>query len=247
MIALYDLLLYNPLFNALIWLYTFVALKDLGVAIILLTILIRVVLFPLFYKGFKNQTIMQKLQPILRQVQLKHKDNKEEQARQMMALYREHKVSPFSSFFLILLQLPVLIALYQVFSSGFADAALSGLYAFVPNPGHIPPSFLGLLDLSQKSIVIVVLAAAFQYWQGRLSLPKTALTAEDKADPTTAMSRNMVVMGPIITILIFSSFPAAIGLYWLTSSAFSVLQQWYINKKVYGGADSCEAKIAKLR
>ncbi len=224
---LYHTFLYDPLFNGLIFLYNTVAFKDLGIAIILLTIIIRVILYPLFYKSFKNQTIMQKLQPTLQQIQHDHKENKEEQARRMMALYREHQVNPFSSFFLIFLQLPVLIALYQVFSSGITDAALSGLYSFVTNPGQLTHSLLGLIDLEKKNIVIVILSAVFQYYQTKMSLPKDQGNANN---PAAAMGRNMAVIGPLLTVFILGSLPAAIGVYWLASSVFSLVQQWYINK-----------------
>lgn len=221
----FNTFLYLPLFNALIFIYNNASFNDLGIAIIILTVLIRFLLFPLFYKSFENQTIMQKLQPLLKQIQHEHKEDKEKQALKMMELYKEHKVNPFSGFLLILVQLPILIALYSVFSKGLTDTVF------------VSHMFLGLIDLSKKNIVIVVIAALAQYYQTKLTLPKTdsavaAIPAEN--DPAAAMAKNMAIIGPIMTIFILGSLPSAIGIYWLTSSVFSLLQQWYINKKIYG-------------
>ncbi len=225
---MFDLLLYQPLFNLLIGLYL-LAFRDLGLAIILLTVLVRLLLYPLFYKMFKNQTIMQRLQPEMKRVQERYKDNKEEQAKAMMELYRHHNINPFSSIGLIVLQLPILIALYQVFLYGLKEEALTGLYAFLPSVTHIDPTFLYLLNLEEKSMVIVVLAAAAQYYQSRLTLPKTN---GDKNDVVSRVGRQMMYIGPVLTIVILGVLPAAVGLYWLTSSLFSLVQQLHINRKL---------------
>ena len=234
---IFDTFLYYPLFNALILIYNYASFSDLGIAIIFLTILIRILLFPLFYKSFEHQTIMQKLQPAMRQIQHEHKEDKEKQALKMMELYREHKVNPFSSFLLILVQLPVLIALYSVFNSGLTDETLTYLYSFVYNPEHLNRLFLGLIDLSKKNIIIVVIAALAQYYQTKLTMPKkdsnSAQSSAD-SDPMASMAKNMVIIGPLMTVFILGYLPSAIGIYWLTSSVFSLAQQWYINKKVYG-------------
>ena len=219
MIELFNKILYQPLFNVLVFLYQY--LGDLGVAIIVLTILIRVVLFPLFYKGAKDQAIMQRLAPKIKEIQTNHKNNREEQAKALMGLYREHKVNPLSSFLLILVQLPILIALYQVFMKGLSVEA-----------GFLELTFLGLIDLSKKSAIIVGLAAVAQYFQGKLSI----ISAKSGKDltPMERMGRQMIYLGPILTIifLYFFNLPSAVGLYWLTTSLFSVIQQIIINKRL---------------
>ena len=222
--------LYQPLFNGLIYLYNTVAFGDLGVAIILLTLVIRILLFPLFYKGFKNQTLMQKIQPEIALLQETHKHDKEKMATAMMEVYKRYNVNPFSSIILILLQLPILIALYQVFLNEFGDEALKDLYAFVASPGHLNATFLNLIDLKGKSILLVILAAICQYEQGVLSLG--GKTATSKNEPHQQMAKTMIWIGPVLTVLVLGSLPAAVGLYWLTSSIFSIGQQWYINKEI---------------
>ena len=192
MSELFNKILYQPLFNVLVFLYQY--LGDLGVAIIILTVLIRVVLFPLFYKGAKDQAIMQRLAPKIKEIQTNHKNNREEQAKALMGLYREHKVNPLSSFLLILVQLPILIALYQVFMKGLVG------------PDFLDLNFLGLIDLSKKSAIIVGLAAVAQYFQGKLSIIKSEKLFKDLT-PMERMGRQMIYLGPILTIIfcIFST------------------------------------------
>ncbi len=213
--ALFNTVLYNPLFQALVWLYDKVAFHDLGIAIVLLTIIIRIILFPLFFKSGRNQLIMQKLQPEMQRIQTEHKDDREKQAMAMLELYKTHKVNPFSGFILLFIQLPILIALFKVFKQDF------------PALNHM---FLGLIDLKARSIIIVICAAIAQYFQGRLAMPPAQKGRE--LSSTERIGRNMVFMGPVLTIVMLTNFPSAVGLYWLTTSLFSIAQQWYINKTV---------------
>ncbi|MDP3015408.1 MAG: YidC/Oxa1 family membrane protein insertase [bacterium] len=220
MSELFNKILYQPLFDILVFLYQY--LGDLGVAIIVLTVLIRIVLFPLFYKGAKDQAIMQRLAPKVKEIQTNHKNNREEQAKALMGLYREHRVNPLSGFLLILVQLPILIALYQVFMKGLSVEA-----------GFLELTFLGLIDLSKRSAVIVGLAAVAQYFQGKLSIIKSGKPFKDLT-PIERMGHQMVYLGPILTVifLYFFNLPSAVGLYWLTTSLFSVIQQIIINKRL---------------
>ncbi len=143
--SLFHELLYQPLFNALMVLYETVGFHDLGVAIIVLTLLIRFILYPLSGKAIASQKNMMTIQPEVKAIQEKYKNNKEEAARRMMALYKERKVNPLSGCLPILIQLPVLIALYWVFLAGFDDESLASLYGFIPSPGHINHMFLGMV------------------------------------------------------------------------------------------------------
>lgn len=233
MATLFHEILYRPLFNALAFLYDYLSFHDVGIAIILLTIVIRLVLFPVFYKGAKDQSIMQRLAPKIKELQDRHKNDKQQQAKAMMDLYREHKVNPFSGFLLLIVQLPVLIALYQVFLKGFSPDALKDLYSFFSFSGFSSNLFLGFVDLAKTNLFIALVAAAAQYFQGKLAMAKSNKPAAELS-PMERMSRQMLYMGPILTFvfLYFLHLPSAVGLYWLTTSAFSVIQQVIINKKI---------------
>ncbi|MEK7110732.1 MAG: YidC/Oxa1 family membrane protein insertase, partial [Patescibacteria group bacterium] len=162
---LYNEILHRPLLNGLVFLYNTVAFHDLGLAIVILTILIRIVLFPLFQKSAHYQTKMQRLQPELSRINKTHADNKERQLEATMALYREHGLNPFSGIFLLLVQLPILIALYQIFLNSLTAESLNGLYAFVARPETLNATLFGVINLTKSSMVMVVLAALAQFAQ----------------------------------------------------------------------------------
>ncbi|MEK7193751.1 MAG: YidC/Oxa1 family membrane protein insertase [Patescibacteria group bacterium] len=229
--TLFNEILYRPLLNALVFLYNTISFGDLGVAIILLTILIRLILFPLFYKGAKDQAIIQRLAPKIKEIQKNHKEDKQKQATAMMELYKQHKVNPLSGFLLLLIQLPILIALYWVFLKGLSEQSFNILYSFVSRPDTLDHYFLGLIDLSAKNIIVVVAAALVQYFQGKLSLPKNNKPTKDLS-PAERIGRQMVFIGPVLTLVILYNLPSAVGLYWLTTSLFSVIQQIIINKRI---------------
>lgn len=226
------LILYQPLVNALVFLYNTASFQDLGVAIILLTVLIRVLLFPFFHKSARQQVIMQKLQPKLKTIQAEHKSDRAKQTEAMLALYREHQVNPFSGILFLLIQIPILITLYRIFLSSLTiDTLSAALYSFVSPPVDFSTSFLGLINLGSRSILMVVAAAIAQFFQGKLAIPKRADT-NTPLSPQERITRNMVYVGPALTIAIFYSFPAAIALYWLVSSIFSVGQQIIVNRDI---------------
>jgi len=222
--------IFVPLLNTLVFLYQNATIESLGAAIILLTLLIRFILFPLFYKSTKSQIIMNKLQPLIQKIQHDHKDDKEKQAKALMDLYRSNNVNPFMSILMVFVQIPILIGLYKLFAVDFSNLNISELYSFVSVPEHINTMFLGLIDLKNRSMLMVGLAAIAQYFQGTSALPKT----EKGKELSTAekMAKQMVYMGPAFTLLILWQLPSALGLYWLVTSVFSIVQQVYINKRV---------------
>ncbi len=227
---LFHILLTQPLFNILIFFYNTIAFRDLGIAIILLTIFIRIILFPVFRKSMRYQAMMQIVQPKLKAIQEKHKNDRTKQTEAMLALYKEHNVNPFSGILLLFAQLPILLVLYRIFLRYLTPAAFTNLYPFVHAPSTLNTSFLGLINLGEASILMVAFAAIAQYFQGKLSLPKRA----PGEAPTQAerMGRQMIFIGPLLTILIFWRLPSAVGLYWLASSLFSIGQQIIINKEI---------------
>ena len=216
MTNLFHRFLIDPLLSLLVFLYANVTFHDLGAAIILLTLIVRLVLYPLFYKSLKQQHVLKKIQPHIQNIQEKHKDNREEQGKALMALYKEHGVNPLMSLGLIFVQLPILIALYQVFRTP---------------PPELTQSFLGLISLHERSILLVVIAAGLQYLLGVMSIGGNAHDTSSAAQT----ARNMVVIGPIITVAVLWSMPAAVGLYWVTTTLFSILQQLHVEKKFSHG------------
>lgn len=232
MASIYHLLISRPLLNILVFFYNTIAFQDLGVSIVLLTIFIRLLLFPLFQKSIRYQLAMQAIQPKMKEIQEKHKEDKKKQTEAMMALYQEHNLNPFSGFLFLIIQIPILIGLYRIFLTTVNGATLQGLYSFIAVPAALHTSFLGLINLSGKNIIMVVAAACLQYFQGKLSLVPHKGHAQTDAEK---MGRRMVLIGPLITIFIFWQLPAAIALYWCITSLFSIIQQLLVNKEFSHG------------
>jgi YidC/Oxa1 family membrane protein insertase len=177
------------------------------------------VLLPIFYKGARDQTIIQRIQPHIKKIQLDHKDNKEKQARELMALYKKHSINPFSSILFLIIQLPVFFALFRIFSKEITATVFQ------------THSILGLLNLNEKSLLLAVFAAVFQYLQTRMIFISKAGDKNAAANPAATNQKIMMYMGPVITFIVLFNLPAAIGLYWTVSNLFSIAQQFYINKK----------------
>ena len=231
LVNLFNIVLYKPLFNALVLLYTYIPGNDFGIAIIILTIIIRFILYPLSVKAISSQKALQKLQPKIQEIQKKYKDDKEKQAKEMLAIYKTEKINPFSGFVLAIIQLPILIALYTVFWHGLNPEELIHLYTFVPNPGNINSLFLNLIDLSKPHIFFAILAGIFQYFQTKMLFPKTT-KSNDKANAIgDMMQKQMTYFLPFFTIIILLGLPSALGLYWTISGIFSIIQQYFILKK----------------
>lgn len=228
------IILYQPLFNLLVLLYNYIPGQDFGIAIIFLTLIIRVILFPVSVKAVHSQRSLQKLQPKILELQKKYKDDKEKQAKETLNLYKTEKINPFSGLLLALIQLPILIALYQVFWNGLKSNELSVLYGFVLNPGQINPLFIHLIDLSKPSIVFAILAGLVQYFQTKMLIPQNNPKKDKKdteVDFAQIMQKQMLYFFPVFTVIILISLPSALGLYWTVSGLFSIVQQYLIVKK----------------
>ncbi len=235
--GLFQTLLEQPMYNLLIGLYNVLPGADLGFAIIALTVVIKLVLWPLTNSSLKSQRAMQQLQPKLDAIKEQHKDDKEALAKAMMELYSKEKVNPLSSCLPLLIQLPVLIALYRVFMAGLREDGLSMLYPFVSNPGAVNEMFLGLVDLGERSIPLAVLAGAFQFVQTKMLMvkrPPPAVRNKPGAkdeDMMAAMNKSMLYFMPVMTVAIGISLPAGLTLYWVAVSVISVLQQFLVFRK----------------
>src|SRR3989344_213332 len=226
--ALYTAVLYKPLLNVLIVLYSYVTFRDLGVAVVLLTIIVRFALWPLFHKTTRSQIVMQKIQPEIKRIQKEQKQNRVRQSELLMELYRKHNINPLSGFGLLLIQIPVIIALYQVFLNGFKDISAS-LYSFVPAVSSMNHFFLGFVDLTQPSIVLTVAGAVAQFIQGKTAgtQPKSEAPRDPNEAPDTAalISKQMMFIAPVITLVVLWNLPAVVGIYWFTTTVFSIFQQ----------------------
>lgn len=230
-IQAFNTILYQPLFNALVLLYQYLPGHDFGMAVIILTVMIRIILYPLMIKSIRSQKILSDLQPKIQEIQQKHKDDKEKQSKELMALYQREKINPFGGCLPLLIQLPILIALYRVFWKGLQPEAMSMLYNFVPNPGTIDPTFLGFINLAEPSLIFAVLAGVTQFFQSKMLMTQKANGKGDQMGQfSNMMQKQMLYFFPVFTVLILLRLPSAIGLYWTITALFSIGQQYLILK-----------------
>lgn len=226
----FNVILYQPLFNALILIYAYLPGHDFGLSIIILTILIKFILYPLGVQAIRSQKAMAQLQPKLKEIQEKFKNDKEQQTRATMELYKTEKINPLSGCLPLLVQLPILLGLYRVFWRGFGASQMHFLYSFVPNPDPINTTFLGLMDLSHASVILAVLTGIAQFIQSKMVTPKQK-AAKGSSDMGQMMQKQMLYLLPVFTVFILWKMPAAIGLYWLTTTLFTIVQQYIILRK----------------
>lgn len=232
---LYNNFIVTPLLNVMLWLYDVVPGHDLGIAIILFTIFVRLLLYPFAKQQIKQQKAMQGLQPKIDAIRARLKDNKEEQARELMALYQAEKVNPAASCLPLLIQLPFFIALFHVLQDVLAGKDFDRLYSFVPQPGSIDPTFLGFVNLANPNYVLAVIAGIVQYFSTKQIMASNVVKQPPKDVKDTAgaqdesmaamMNKQMLYIMPIMTIVIGFTLPGGLSLYWLTMSVLMWLQQ----------------------
>jgi YidC/Oxa1 family membrane protein insertase len=232
--SLFHEVLYRPLFNLLIWLYDVIPGADIGFAIIALTVVVKLALWPLTSASLKSQKALQDLQPKLDELKEQHGDDKEKLAKAMMDLYAKEKVNPLSSCLPILVQIPILIALYQVLSAGLHVESLSALYAFVQNPGSIDEMFLGIVNLGERSVPLALFAGASQFWQTKMLIarrpPKQVRGKPGSKDEEmlASMNQTMLYVMPVMTTVIGFSLPGGLTLYWVAINVISIIQQYVV-------------------
>ena len=224
---------YQPILNLLVWLYDIIPGHDLGIAIILLTTIVKLALLPLSKKSIKSQKALQDLQPRLDEIKSKYKGKQEEMSRAMMALYKENKVNPFSSCLPLLIQMPFLFAVFRVFRNGI-DSNLNLVYSFIARPETVNHLAFGFLDLSKSNVYLAILAGLAQFWtQKMLTSKKPPIKTPGAQDENimAIMNKQMLYFMPVMTIIIGIQFPGGLALYWLVTTVLTGLQQMYLFKK----------------
>ena len=240
----------HPLINALVFLYD-VLFHDFGVAIVVLTVVLRIALYPLFLQQLRSTRAQQEIAPAMAELRKTYKDDRQRLAEEQMKLYRERGVNPMSGCLPLLIQMPILFGLYSALSQvgcglgivggGVGGAGCPGLtaeqfdsirYGAVPNP--IPPG--GTLDTHSVFVpwgaglahvdplhLVPVLAAAVTLVSSLMTAPAKQPASDD---PTARTMSMMVWYTPVITLVFGWNLPAGLSLYWIVTTLFSVGQQW---------------------
>ncbi|MBP6879843.1 MAG: membrane protein insertase YidC [Candidatus Pacebacteria bacterium] len=226
---------YQPIYNLLIFFAGVFPRPDIGVAVVIVTVIVRLVIYPLSKKAIYTQIAIKKIQPELNKIKETIKD-RTEQSRKTLEVYKQNKVNPFSSFAVILVQLPIILALFKVFSH---DLTVSSeiLYGFISPIESLDPLFLGFFDLTQKSMVLALLAAASQavhFFVMKIGQKEEKTNKEPSKEEffRKTMERQMKFLAPIMIGFVSYAAGGVVALYFTVSSVFSALQEWYIRKNI---------------
>ena len=248
--SLFHFLIFDPLYNALVFLVSVVPFADVGLAVIVLTIFVKLVLFPLSLKAVRTQIVVRAIEPQLNEIKEKYKNDKPEQARKTMELYRAEGINPFSSILLIFIQLPIIFGLYWVVvQGGLPQLDESVLYSFTPIPEMFNMEFLWVSDIAGKSIILALLAGITQYFQIKLTLPPLKDRGKNpslKDDLARSFHLQMRYVMPIIVVVVAYVISAAIAIYWTTSNLFAIGQEFYVRKRIRTRTDSAATTPEKV-
>jgi len=246
----FTVILVQPIFNLLALVYSLV--HDFGLAIIILTVIIRGLLWPLVTRQLHSQKALQELQPELKRIKEKAGGDRQLEGKLTMELYKEREINPFASFLPLLIQLPIFFALFVVLKDVVKPGEIAHLaYAPVKHLGPITniirhstsfrPTFLGAILLTKPSWVLALLAGLAQFVQTRQITPKA-----EPGDQQAQMMAGMIYIFPLLTFFIGLRLPAALALYWTAASLMAILQQYLVlNRDVEELEEAIDAQASK--
>lgn len=230
---------FDPIYNGLVFFIDVIPGGDVGLSIVAITLVVKFILLPLSLKASRMQKIVKELEPKMTEIKERHKDDREALARATMGVYKEAGINPFSGIFLMLLQIPIVIALYFSVSTG-GGIPLPGingdlLYSFVPSPSTIDMIFLGFVNIAMNSWPLAVLAGATQFIHAKLSLPTPEPKKEGvvsmKDDFARSMHLNMRYVLPVMIGVIAYTLSASVALYFTVSNLFAIAQELLIRRR----------------
>lgn len=230
---------FDPIYNLLVFFIDVFPGGDVGLAIVATTLVVKCVLLPLSVKATKTQVVMKEIQPKLEALKETYKDDRQKQAEEMLSIYRDAKINPFASIFLILLQIPILIALYFAVTRGggipLPEINVGLLYSFVPVPEAVSTFFLGSFDMLAKSIPLALIAAGAQFIHARLSMSVLPTPDKDAApsfknDFQRSMQLQVKWVLPVVIFFVAYTTSAAVALYFTVSNIFAIAQEFYLRR-----------------
>ena len=233
LLTIFNEIIFRPILNLLIFIVDYLPGHSLGWAIVAVTVITRLILFPLSHKALSSQKKMSQLQPQLKEIQKEFKDDRQKQSQAVMEFYKKNNINPFAGCLPFLIQLPIIIGLYKVFSIQLTPETLNGLYSFVGAPSGINTNFLGLVPLTEVSMVLAFLAAFSQFMVSRITFSqRKKIGTSGNSGLQGMMGKQMIYVLPLVTFFIAQSFPAGLVLYWFVTTVFSFAQQLFINKSL---------------
>jgi YidC/Oxa1 family membrane protein insertase len=245
---MYNEYIFRPLYNGLVGILDILPWADVGVAVFIFTVIVKLILYPLSKSAILTQMRMKEIEPEANRIRNQYPTDKQLQAMKLMELYKTKNVKPFSGILLLFIQLPILFALISVFYKVIPEIDATLLYSFISVP-EVKTNFLGLgiIDLTQPSLILAIVTAVVQYFQRKYSLAsKQIANQKNNNTPTNplmasmnSMTSQMKYFIPVLAFvsiywIIPTSFPQAasiVGIYWATSALMTLLQELYIGRK----------------
>ncbi len=227
---------YEPLYNLLVVVLTITPLHDIGTAIVIVTCIVKLILLPLNLSALRSQYIMKKIEGELKELKEKNKKDPQAASRQMMEVYKREKINPFASLFVVIIQIPIFFALYFVFSKGL-QADPSSLYSFITFPEKLHLQAFGLFDVTQKNIVVAILAGISSYFLARRQTATMTSTKPSHEETfqdhfMKSMKIQLLYVLPVIVAVSGAILPSALALYWLVSNIIGYAQDVYMKNKL---------------
>ncbi|MDQ3158514.1 MAG: YidC/Oxa1 family membrane protein insertase [bacterium] len=252
---MFDTFIVQPVMNLLILIYAIIPGHNFGLAIIIFTIVVRFLMWPLVRKQLHHSKAMRKLQPEIKRIKKEAKGNRQEESRLVMELYKEKEINPLAPIGLLIVQLPIFIGLYQGIQKIVKDPeaihnlAYSFIKPLVENIEHFDETLFGFVDLSRAAggemgfylpaFIIVFASAIVQFYQAKQIQPnekdqkslkdifKGAQNGEksDSSDVNAAIARSTKFLIPAMVFVFTYGLASALPLYWLTSGVIALIQQ----------------------
>ena len=243
-VTIFNTLIFEPLVNLLATVLFVVPGDSLGLAVIIVVVLVRLILFFPSARAQKKQLLLQAklaaMRPELKRIQKKHKSDRAAQAQAQMELYKQHGLSPLSPFgtmfFFLFTQVPIFLGLYRLFLAEVNGRDISAfLYSFTPNPDAVQNVFLGM-NLTEPVVVLALAAGVAQFLQARslsaATKPKDGAQESGEADLQASVNSSMKYVFPVLIVGWGLFLPGGLTLYWAVNSLFSVGQQYIIQRSI---------------
>lgn len=233
--SLLKIIFFNPLYNALFFISAHLPAFDLGLAIIVLTIIVKFILLPFYHQSLVTQIKIKKIEPEVNKIKSESKGDKTEETKKLLTLYKENKINPFIGFVVVLVQLPIILALFYVFKDSLI-VNQDLIYPFLKIPTQTNHIFLNILDITHRSYLAAAITGITQFIQIKLSLPSLPQTTNNersmKDDLVKSMHFQMKYFMPIVITVVAAGLPAALSLYWITSNLFAIGYELLVRRRL---------------
>jgi len=226
---IFQLLIFQPLYN-LLAIFSNLTNGDLGLAVLILAAIIRLAIWPWYKKAMGDQRKMAKLQPKIKEIQKKFKEEPIKGNQEIMRIFKEEKINPGNSFFFIFFQMAIFISLYIFFKQAIVNDWSTYLYSFIKLPEQINYLFFGIVNLKAPSLALAIISACLNSFLTFIQ-------------PSSGQNKAMLFGFPFIILFFYQKFPSVVILYWIGFTLVNIIQEYIINKNTSSMNKVLETKV----